>query len=81
MQAFYANIGHGISAVDAGEKNGSQPGVSTDIVTNDTAQARGAFFPRLKANSVSLDWFGRRVCISWQDVRRNSSEPQGRRAP
>lgn len=31
----------------------------------------------LKANTVSLDGFGIRVCIAWQDMRRNSSEPQG----
>jgi hypothetical protein len=81
MQAFYANIAPAIRLSTPAIKCECQPAVSTGIVTDDTAQARGLLFARLKANSDSLDWFGMRVCISWQDVRRNSSEPQGRRAP
>ena len=43
MQAFYANISPGNSAVDTGKKCGSLPGASTGIVTDDTAQARAGY--------------------------------------
>jgi hypothetical protein len=80
MQEFYANISPGKLAVDTGEKTNIRP--ERRPVPRQTIRRRRALaFARVKANLVGLGRFGKRVRISWQGVRRNSNEPQGRRAP
>jgi hypothetical protein len=76
LREFYANINLGKLAVDTGGTTTIRQ--ERRPVPRQTMQRRRALaFARVKAKLAGLDRFGKRVRISWHEVRRSSSEPQG----